>query len=90
MATPAPTHINAYLAELNEAETAVVAAQARVAELQKQINQRLAENNQDPMFDENGKPKKSRRATAPAGATGFGTPRSVSVSNPRVDEDGNA
>lgn len=88
MAETQRTHINAYLTELDEAEKAALQAEARVSELKTQINQHLAEDGEDPMFNNDGKRvKRKKREPIPAGADGFGN---RTAGQPKVDEEGNA
>lgn len=80
----ASTHINAYMMELQEAEEAALHAQARVSALKRQIDAKRAEEGLKPLYDENGKKKKTPKEPTPPGADGFGTGSSV----PKVDSRG--
>lgn len=78
------THLNAYMAELAEAENQALQVAGRIANLKRQIDAKRAEQGLKPLYDSDGKKKKTPKEPTPPGADGFG------VSTPKVDKDGNA
>lgn len=70
-----PTHLNAYMMELQDAEELAGQATAKVARLKRQIDEKRVEQGLEPLYaedDEKSKNKKVKKESTPEEASGFG------------------